>query len=92
MRRYKSLEYFADAMQRKLNANAHKGGWGKGKCELGYLIQRLAQEIREWEKSQESDPKELVDIANICMMLYSRRRELYGCGSKCVAHAHGNGF
>lgn len=76
MRRYKSVEEFADAMQRKLSANSFKGGWGKGKCTLKFLKDRLYEEIMEWARSGEEDPQELIDIANIAMMLYSRRDEL----------------
>ena len=36
---------FADAMERKLRENDHKGGWRR--CTRGYLLRRLATETRE---------------------------------------------
>jgi len=37
--------WFAGAMERKLRANDHKGGWRQ--CELGYLSKRLHEEANE---------------------------------------------
>lgn len=68
-----AVRTFAKAMEAKLKLNDHKGGWTPENCTEEYLDERLIQEVREY--TQSADPGELVDIANFCMMLYSRRLE-----------------
>ena len=67
-----SVRTFAKAMEAKLKLNDHKKiGWDT--CDLEYLDQRLIQEFQEYTQSVQAE--ELVDIANFCMMLYSRKME-----------------
>ena len=41
-------------------------------CKLGFLEGKLQEEVNEYQNSE--DPDELIDIANICMMIYNRRK------------------
>ncbi len=66
---------FADAMEERLRANDHKGGWRD--CELGWLSQRLLEEWRELDGAlwpeETRDPVEVIheaaDVANFAMMI-----------------------
>lgn len=64
------LREFAEAMEAVLRKNDYKGGWSQDMCPMGYLEDRLVQEVGEYRKSK--DAKELVDIANFAMMAWSR--------------------
>ena len=66
------LALFADEMEKVLKANDYKGGWDSSHCSCGFLEDRLIQELGEYFKSR--DVKELCDIANFAMMLWSRRK------------------
>lgn len=63
----------ASEMARKLEANAHKGGWAS--CPLPYLTKRLSQEVAELKrairanKSREDVLAECADVANFAMMI-----------------------
>ncbi len=73
---------FAKAMDEVLTKNDHKGGWQT--CTKRYLHYRLVEETGEYFKllandvesrhikPVEAERKELVDIANFCMMLWDR--------------------
>ena len=65
-----SVRSFAEVMEKVLQVNDHKGGWGKRQCSLKYLRRRLFEEFGEWVQTQ--NPAELPDIANYCMMIYER--------------------
>ena len=71
---------FAEAMERKLAANDHKGGWED--CSIDYLIKRLRQETSELLKvagdreartltNEEAEKvlNEAADVANFAMMI-----------------------
>lgn len=80
------VKAFAEAMERTLRENDHKGGWRY--CELDYFMSRLGEERMELsramrpifktlDKNDEIYPEEIepaqheaVDIANYCMMLW----------------------
>lgn len=64
------LKKFAEEMETILTVNDYKGGWGFDQCDRDYLEDRLMQEIGEYFKSR--DAEELIDIANLAMMLWSR--------------------
>ena len=66
----KGVEYFTEAMEAKLKENDHKGGWDAGMCSISFLEDRLIQEMGEYFTNR--DINELADIANFCMMLYTR--------------------
>ena len=71
---------FAAEMERILKQNDYKGGWGD--CDPQYLQARLVEEVGEYfalvakgspsNYTSERFQKELLDIANFCMMLWSR--------------------
>lgn len=61
-----SVKRFAEKMELVLRDNDHKGGWGE--CTDWYLHSRMLQEMKEYDDSK--NPKELIDIANFCMMLF----------------------
>ena len=71
---------FADAMEHKLRANDHKGGWSE--CEVEYLLERLRAETKELTaaardhrfrtlKPAEAEAvlHEAADVANFAMMI-----------------------
>ncbi len=68
---------FAEDMERVLKLNDNKGGWLG--CDIKYLQARLVEEMGEYfrlvaqgcEKGKDAQ-KELIDIANFCMMLWDR--------------------
>jgi NTP pyrophosphatase (non-canonical NTP hydrolase) len=73
---------FAKAMDEVLCKNDHKGGWQD--CPISFLEHRLIEELgeyfawhnnysQEWiDKNKATVKKELVDVANYCMMLWDR--------------------
>jgi len=61
---------FSLAMERKLRANDFKGGWKD--CTLAFLEGRMKEELLEYLESS-GDVDELPDIANFCMMVWTRR-------------------
>lgn len=70
------VQAFAHLMERKLQANDHKGGWKD--CTADYLLGRLADEFVEFGSAlldgdgpQIAD--EAADLANIAMMLCDTR-------------------
>ena len=72
------LQSFAEAMEEVLKRNDYKSGWQD--CKVSYLQHRLVEEMGEYFRSLEMDvqatwrQKELVDIANFCMMLWHRTK------------------
>lgn len=69
---------FAEAMELILKKNDYKGGWQD--CSKSYLQNRLIEEVGEYfgllaraiGRDKELEQKELIDIANFCMMLWDR--------------------
>ncbi len=69
---------FAEEMEQILRENDHKGGWQD--CDVKYLQARLIEEVGEYfalvakgsMARGKSFQKELIDIANFCMMLWDR--------------------
>lgn len=66
-----SIKRFAECMESVLQANDHKGGWTGTKCSDRYLREKLFEEISEY-MVEGYNPEELIDIANVCMMLFER--------------------
>lgn len=75
----------AKAMDDVLTKNDYKGGWGEDACTIKYLQCRLVEEMGEYFKLiakananfpkaiyADQTKKELLDIANFCMMLWDR--------------------
>jgi NTP pyrophosphatase (non-canonical NTP hydrolase) len=74
---------FIKAMDEVLCKNDHKGGWQD--CDIQYLRARLVEEMGEYfawasrgspsslsEAEYKQSNKELIDIANFCLMLWDR--------------------
>ena len=66
-----TIRQFAEAMENVLAANDHKGGWDAERMGIYDLERGLAEEVAEYYIDRTS--KELIDIANFCMMLWSRK-------------------
>jgi NTP pyrophosphatase (non-canonical NTP hydrolase) len=72
-------------MDEVLCKNDHKGGWQD--CDINYLRFRLVEELGEYfawhnnyspewiEAHKDKIQKELIDIANFCMMLWDRSED-----------------
>lgn len=74
MKRREAVERFADEMERRLQANDHKGGWQSER--KGYLLSRLREEVEELYDAMvvsEADgagvTAEAADVANFAMMI-----------------------
>jgi hypothetical protein len=65
------VKIFVEKMKEKYNEKVLSYGHSWKTCDIDFLEQRLIGEFIEYIKSE--NPKELVDIANICWMLYSRK-------------------
>jgi hypothetical protein len=72
------LWLFAVACETKLKK--HDGDWGDvwKTCDADLLHGKLFEELGEWIKTGQVDRKELVDVANMCMMLWYRSRMAEG--------------
>jgi len=79
------LQNFAEAMEQKMRK--HDGDWADSwkTCEVNLLQTKLFDEIQEYCKDN-SKEDELVDIANMCMMIWNRTKpvtdEKVCCGTK----------
>ena len=67
----KVVEVFAGYMLDVMNKHQQMKGDSWKTCNLGFLEGKLHEEFAEYADS--GDKRELVDIANICMMLYHRK-------------------
>ena len=67
------VEEFSEAMEEVLQMNDYKKGWGSENCSIPYLEGRLQDEVNEYFNADHLKPKELLDIANFAMMIWSRR-------------------
>lgn len=75
---------FAEAMEKVMSRNDKEKGDSWKTCDMDFLVNKLKEEIREWEEDNDyneryglspADMEELVDIANVCMMLFQRIKE-----------------
>lgn len=62
---------FAIAMESQMKKHQKKKGNSWKWVNIKFLEDKLDEEYAEWKKS--GDKHELVDIANICMMLFNRK-------------------
>ena len=67
----KELEQFAKAMELKLCEKDPEYGDSWKTMPVGELLDRLRMEIEEFHFNPE-DKSELIDIANVCMMIWYR--------------------
>lgn len=68
----KEVMFFAFEMERVLKLHDKNKGDSWKTCDVMYLDNRLKQEYREWDLTPKCDNKELVDVANMCMMIWNR--------------------
>lgn len=68
-----SVEWFANAMEKRLRETGDKSGYSfyADVVSLDSLERRLEHNLDEWRI--ERNPKELVDIANFAMMIWNRK-------------------
>lgn len=68
------LEKFALEMEKILLKHDKKKGDSWKTCDIKYLENKLEEEFREWKNTSVPLNKgvEVIDIANICMMLWHR--------------------
>jgi NTP pyrophosphatase (non-canonical NTP hydrolase) len=78
--------WFAKCMEKKLQANDHKGHWSN--CTLAYLKRRIREELSELERAVPRDGfysfytseevanivSEAADVANFAMMIADKAR------------------
>jgi len=78
----KSIKEFAEQMEKvmQMHDRYKKDSWKT--CKVEYLEKKLVEEYKEWQDiTMGCNAKdEVIDIANICMMLYHR----YNSGLKEV--------
>lgn len=84
------LEDFSLHMEEKLKKNDHKKGWRELPVEA--LERLLKLELEEYYVARdffgpEAARKELIDVANFCMMLWDRLGMLKDEGDKDVVYA-----
>lgn len=69
------------AMETTLKRHEKAKGDSWKTCDITFLENKLIEECNEWAETK--DKHELVDIANICMMLFNRKLwEIQGIGSE----------
>lgn len=73
------LKAFVEQMKLKLDLNQEEKGDSWVTCDIGFLKGKLREEIAEYygEEGSMKSGRELVDIANVCMMLYHRHIEVW---------------
>ena len=76
----KEIEDFAKEMEETMAEHDCIKGDSWKDCEIDYLRKKVIEEFSEWsmtaiceEEDYELESMELIDLANICMMLYHRR-------------------
>lgn len=70
------VKIFVEKMKEKYNDKVQQYGDSWKYCEIEFLDNRLTGEFVEYVKS--GNPKELLDIANVCWMIYARKKEPKG--------------
>ena len=73
------LKAFVDAMKLKLDLNQDRKGDSWATCDIEFLEDKLLGEIKEYldESKHGKKSRELIDVANICMMLYHRHFNIW---------------
>ena len=74
-----SLDAFVMQMKVVLHRHEKLKGNSWSDCDIQFLENKLKEEFEEYEDANRHSAKaeELVDIANICMMLYNRHIEVW---------------
>lgn len=68
------LDQFVEKMDLVLRQNQEKKGDSWKTCKIGFLEEKLCEETREYleAKTPMAKANELIDVANVAMMLYNR--------------------
>lgn len=71
------LKLFVEQMKLKLDLKQENKGDSWVTCDVRFLMRKFGEETREYFDAENDMEcaKELVDIANVCMMLYHRHIE-----------------
>ena len=74
------LRLFNQAMEVELYKHEKKKGNSWNDCDLQFLLDKLDEEIKEFKDETKplAKAEEIVDVANICMMLYHRYLNIWG--------------
>jgi hypothetical protein len=64
---------FAEEMEKKMASHDRERGESWKQCSLEYLRARLSEEVIE-SYVPNADPREVIDVANFCMMIFHNRR------------------
>jgi predicted house-cleaning noncanonical NTP pyrophosphatase (MazG superfamily) len=69
-----AFEQFIKEMKLKLDQNQDKKGDSWVTCDMNFLENKLLEELHEYydAESHMSKRRELIDVANVCMMLATR--------------------
>ena len=75
----KALEHFVMEMGVVLHRNQKEKGDSWNDCDMQFLVDKLEEEIKEYrdETKPLAKAEELVDVANMCMMLYHRYIDIW---------------
>ena len=71
----KEIVEFTDEMERVMSKHDKKKGDSWKSCDVRHLDNKLCEEFREWDETNKCSNEELVDIANMCMMLWNRLKQ-----------------
>ena len=74
-----SLKAFVMEMEVVLYRHEKVKGNSWSNCDMKYLEDKLKEELKEYQDANRplAKAEELVDIANICMMLYNRHIDIW---------------
>ena len=75
----KALSEFVIQMEDTLQKHSGEKGDSWNDCDMQFLIDKLEEEIKEYrdETKPLAKAEELVDVANMCMMLYHRYMDIW---------------
>lgn len=74
-----ALAEFIEKMQLVLDEHQEEKGNSWNDCNLQFLLDKLDEEIKEFKEELKplAKAQELVDVANMCMMLYHRYVDIW---------------
>jgi len=74
MNTQQGINEFTEAMNNVLDKHQKEKGDSWVDCDIDFLLFKLDEEIKEFKEANRPIAKaeELVDVANVCMMLYNR--------------------
>jgi hypothetical protein len=74
-----AFDSFTMKMRNVLEENEKQKGNSWASCDLQFLLDKLDEEVKEFKEANRpmARAEEIVDVANICMMLYTRYIEIW---------------